>query len=83
LKVLPEDSNESATATIEFESKEDVLTAQTKDMKIFDGNPIEVQVGTGSTLFVTNFTPTADEGEIRELFAKVTPSLIFGTRWIC
>jgi RNA recognition motif-containing protein len=77
LKVLPEDGNESATATIEFESKEDVLTAQTKDMKIFDGNPIEVQVGTGSTLFVTNFTPTADEGEIRELFAKVTPASFY------
>jgi squamous cell carcinoma antigen recognized by T-cells 3 len=77
LKILPEDHNASATATIEFDSKEDVLTAQTKDMKIFDGNAIDVQVGTGSTLFVTNFPPTADEGEIRDMFAEVTHSNIY------
>lgn len=59
------------TATIEFDSKEDVLTAQTKDMKSFDGTPIEIQVGTGLTLFVTNFPPTADEDFIRQKFAKV------------
>ena len=71
LKLLPEVDKESATATIEFDSKDDVLTAQTKDMKIFDGNAIEVQVITGATLFVTNFPPTADENFIHEKFAKV------------
>lgn len=40
-------------------------------MKSFDGNAIEVQVGSGATLFVTNFPPTADENFIREKFAKV------------
>ena len=40
-------------------------------MKTFDGQSIEVQVGTGSTLFVTNFPPTADETYIREMFQKV------------
>lgn len=74
MKLLPENENESATATIEFDSKEDVLTAQTKDMKTFDGKAIEVQVGNGSTLFVTNFPPTTDEREILEMFAKVTLS---------
>lgn len=59
------------TATIEFNSMEDVLTAQTKDMKSFDGRPIEIQLGTELTLFVTNFPPTADEDFIRQKFAKV------------
>lgn len=71
LKLLPENDSQSVTATIEFGSKEDVLTAQTKDMKMFDGNEIEVQAGTGSTLYVTNFLPTTGEAEIREMFAKV------------
>ena len=68
LKLLPEQDGESSTATIEFESKEDVLTAQTKDMKTFDGRSIVVQINTGTTLFVTNFPPTADEVFIREKF---------------
>lgn len=69
--MIVEDDGQSATATIEFDSKEDVLSAQTRDMKTFDGNSIEVQIGTGSTLFVTNFPPTADEAYIRDLFKKV------------
>lgn len=78
MKLLPEDGGASATATIEFDSKEDVLSAQTKDMKSFDGNAIEVQVGTGSTLFVANYPPTADEAYIRDIFAKVvwTPAYL-------
>ena len=40
-------------------------------MKSFDGKPIEIQVGTGLTLFVTNFPPTADEDFIRQKFEKV------------
>ncbi|KAI9849914.1 MAG: Splicing factor [Sclerophora amabilis] len=70
LKVLPDDSGGSLTATIEFEGKEDVLAAQTRDMKTFEGNTIEVQVGTGATLYVTNFPPTADEAYIRDLFSE-------------
>ncbi|KAI9727791.1 MAG: Splicing factor [Cirrosporium novae-zelandiae] len=58
----------SATAIIEFDSKEDVLAAKTRDLKVFDGNELEVQIGTGSTLWVTNFPPTADEAYIRRLF---------------
>lgn len=69
---MPEPGLESATATIEFDSKEDVLAAQTKDMKKFDGRVIEVQLGTGSTIFVTNFPPIADEDFIREKFSKVS-----------
>jgi squamous cell carcinoma antigen recognized by T-cells 3 len=72
IKVLLDGEGESATATIEFDSKEDVLTAQTRDMKRFDGNEIEVHVGTGSTLYVTNYPPTADEAYIRDLFKDVS-----------
>lgn len=74
LKLLPESDGASATATIEFDSAEDVLTARTKDMKTFDGSAIEVHIGTGLTLFVTNFPPTADEQFIRERFNKVSDS---------
>ncbi|KAL9122468.1 MAG: hypothetical protein Q9187_000978 [Circinaria calcarea] len=70
LKISLDNDGSSATATIEFDSKEDVLTAQTRDMKIFDGHSINVQVGSGSTLFVTNFPKTADEAYIREKFSQ-------------
>jgi hypothetical protein len=69
--VVPGGDGDSATATIEFDSKEDVLTAQTRNMKRFGGNEIEVHVGTGSTLYVTNYPPAADEAYIRDLFKDV------------
>lgn len=77
IKLLPDPNGTTATATIEFETREDVLAALTKDMKTIEGNQIEVQVGTGTTLFVTNFPPTADEKYIRELFSKVSASELF------
>ena len=91
LKITPDENGNSATASIEFESKEDVLTAQTKGMKDFDGHVIQVQVGTETTLFVTNFPPAADEIYIRTLFSKYgdvveirLPSLKFnGHRRFC
>lgn len=49
-----------------------MLTAQTKDMKMFDGSLIEIQVGAGSTLYITNFPAIADEAYIRDLFGKVS-----------
>lgn len=51
-------------------------------MKTFDGNQIEVQVGTGSTLYITNFPPIADEAYIRDLFDKVSKQLTIA-RQIC
>lgn len=71
LKLMPEADGRSATASIEFDSKEDVLTAKTKDMKTLDDRAIEVQVGSGSTLYVCNFPPVADEAWIREKFQRV------------
>ena len=77
LKLVPEPEGDSMTATIEFESTEDVLAAQTKDMKVFDGSAIEVLLGTGTTVFVTNFPPTADESFIRALFEEVCCTVIY------
>ena len=68
---MPESDGQSATAFFEFDSKEDVLTAQTKDMKAFDDRAIEVHIGSGSTLYVCNFPPVADETWIREKFQEV------------
>ncbi|KAL6721456.1 Splicing factor [Lecanora helva] len=86
LKLMPEDGGDSATASIEFDAKDDVLTAQTKDGKLFEGRAIEVKVGSGSTLYVCNFPPTADEVWVRKMFGKFGdivdirfPSLKFNT----
>ncbi|KAA8906698.1 hypothetical protein FN846DRAFT_709488 [Sphaerosporella brunnea] len=68
LKIVNEKNGNSATATVEFDSREGVLSAQTRTMKMIDGHQIEIQVGTGSTLYVTNFPPVADETYIRDLF---------------
>jgi squamous cell carcinoma antigen recognized by T-cells 3 len=61
-------ASSTKTATVEFESKEDALYAQTKAAKPFDGQSIEVEFSTGSTLWVANYPPTADEKYIRSLF---------------
>lgn len=86
LTLMSEVDGRSATASIEFDSKEDVLTAQTKNMKTLDDRAIEVQIGSGSTLYVCNFPPVADETWIREKFKRYGeivdirfPSLKFDT----
>ncbi|PGH23538.1 hypothetical protein AJ80_02318 [Polytolypa hystricis UAMH7299] len=85
LRTLPVEEN-SITAIIEFNTRDDAVTAQTRDQKTFDGHTISVSLGSGSTLFVTNFPPTADEAYIRELFSPYGdivevrfPSLKFNT----
>jgi hypothetical protein len=75
LKLSVEADGLSTTATIEFDSKEDVLAAQTRDMKTFDGREIEVQLSKNSALYVANYPPTADEAYMRDLFSKVSQSL--------
>lgn len=67
-------------AIIEFNSKDEAVVAQTRDQKLIDENAIEVQVGSGSTLFVTNFPPTADEKYMRDLFCEVGP-FILSAEW--
>lgn len=75
MKVLNSDDGDP-TALIEFESREDAEYAQSRDGKHFDGSTIEVQIGTGSTLYVTNYPPAADENYIRGLFNKVRKPIL-------
>ncbi|KAK9451606.1 uncharacterized protein V1518DRAFT_369329 [Limtongia smithiae] len=60
-------SGGSATATLEFESKEDVLAALTRDQKKAGDSTITVRVGNNTTLWITNFPSAADEAYIRAL----------------
>jgi hypothetical protein len=70
LKLLPPE-NDSVAAVIEFDTKDDAAAALTRDQKQLGGRTIDVQIGSGSTLFVTNFPPTADEEYIINLFQEV------------
>ncbi|KAI1934741.1 Splicing factor [Ophidiomyces ophidiicola] len=67
LNLLPAD-DDSVSAIIEFDSKEDAEAAQTRDQKSLEGNTVSVQLETQATIFVTNFPPEADESYIRDLF---------------
>ncbi|RDW60973.1 hypothetical protein BP6252_12356 [Coleophoma cylindrospora] len=71
--------NVSSTALIEFKSTEDVQSALLRDGKYFGENQIHVEPGTGLTLYVTNYPPTADEAYFRDLFKSCGD--IFSIRW--
>ena len=72
VKMLPGEDGDSEVAVIEFDAKDEALMAQTRDQKTIDDNTINVQLGSGSTLFVTNFLPEADEKYFRDLFRDVS-----------
>jgi len=79
LTVKAEDDGFSSTALIEFRAPEEVQSAMIKDGKYFGDRQIHVETGTGLTLYVTNYPPTADEAYIHELFAECGE--IFSIRW--
>jgi RNA recognition motif-containing protein len=79
LVIKTEKDGRSTTALIEFRSVEDVQSALLRDGKYFSDREISVVPGTGLTIFVTNFPPTADEAYIRNLFKSCGE--IFSTRW--
>ena len=70
VRIHVNEASAEAAATVEFASTNDVLTAQTKDMKRFGDKAIDVKVGTGTTLWVTNYPRHADEEYVRDLFGK-------------
>ena len=70
IKFLPSEFD-FATAAVEFETPEDAAAALTRDQKRIDGQTVDVEMGSGSTVYVTNFPPTADEAFIRSLFSEV------------
>ena len=57
-------------AVVEFDDRASALYAQVKDGKELERCTIKVQLGSGSTLFVANFPPAADETYVRSLFEK-------------
>ncbi|KAK9463460.1 uncharacterized protein V1516DRAFT_619030 [Lipomyces oligophaga] len=61
---------EAATATIEFDTIQDVLSAQTRDQKRIRDREITVRAAVDTTLWITNFPSTADETYIRGIFDK-------------
>ena len=67
---MPPDED-SVSALIEFDSREDAIAAQTRDRRVIDEHTIEVQIRIDTTIYVTNFPPTADEAYIRDLFHEV------------
>ncbi|KAK8436109.1 hypothetical protein IWX49DRAFT_370331 [Phyllosticta citricarpa] len=67
---LVTESHGGRTATIEFEAPEDAQFAQSRDGKDFDGNAVQISLGTGTTLFVANYPPEADEKYMRNLFSQ-------------
>ncbi|KKK23455.1 pre-mRNA splicing factor (Prp24), partial [Aspergillus rambellii] len=69
VKMMAGEDGNSEVAMIEFNSRDDAVAAQTRDQKIIDGNIIEVHFGSESTVFVTNFPPTADEKYIRDMLS--------------
>ncbi|KAI2707719.1 hypothetical protein CBS147332_6777 [Penicillium roqueforti] len=88
VKMLRRDEKSSEVAIIEFETKEDALAAITRDQKRFNDtdNIIDVQIGSETTLWITNYPPDAGEDYFRNLFGKYgevleirMPSLKFDT----
>ncbi|EKV04193.1 Pre-mRNA splicing factor (Prp24), putative [Penicillium digitatum PHI26] len=75
-KMLRRDEKNSEVAVIEFETKEDALAALTRDQKHFKDtdNVVDVQIGSQTTLWITNYPPTADEDYLRNLFSKASSS---------
>ncbi|KAF7861513.1 hypothetical protein EAF04_008076 [Stromatinia cepivora] len=69
----------SSTCLIEFRSNDDVQSAFLRDGKFFGENQIKVESGTGLTLYVTNYPPTADENYMHNLFKDCGE--IFSIRW--
>jgi RNA recognition motif-containing protein len=69
----------SSTALIEFRSPEDVQSALLRDGKYFIDRQIRVEPGTGLTLYVTNYPPSADDAYMCELFKDCGE--IFSVRW--
>lgn len=68
ITIIQDKSGDTAYATVEFESQEDVLAAKTRNGKELNGHEIHIQSGSNSTLYVANYPPEYGEGSIRKLF---------------
>ncbi|KAJ5924458.1 hypothetical protein N7466_008645 [Penicillium verhagenii] len=79
VKMLAGEDGNCEVAKIEFDSKEEALSALTRDQKLFGDNTIDVESDAESTLFVANFPPTADDQYFHDLFGKY--GRIVEVRW--
>lgn len=66
--IVQDKSGDTATATVEFESHEDVISAKTRNGKELNGYGVHIQSGSNSTLYVANYPAEYDEQAIRKLF---------------
>ncbi|KAK5120623.1 hypothetical protein LTR85_005981 [Meristemomyces frigidus] len=87
INILQDKTGETATATVEFQSHEDVLAAKTRNGRDLNGNEVRVQSGSQNTLYVANYPPEYDEVAVRKLFDSYGeilsvrfPSLKFNSR---
>ncbi|EMR10887.1 hypothetical protein PNEG_01034 [Pneumocystis murina B123] len=69
-KIMEESSKDSSTAFVEFATLEDTKCALTKNYKKLNQKEILVELATETTLWVTNFPPSADEKFIYQLFQE-------------
>ena len=81
MKMTPGEDGNSEVAIIEFDSRDEAAVALTRDQKMVDGNTIQVEEGSGQTLFVTNFSPETDENGIRDMFERVGFFFFFFFWW--
>ncbi|KUJ15807.1 uncharacterized protein LY89DRAFT_587100 [Mollisia scopiformis] len=79
IAVKSETDKLSSSALIEFRTPEEAQSALLRDNKYFVDKQIRVIPGTGLTLFVTNFPPTADDAYLHKLFKDCGE--IFNIRW--
>lgn len=74
-----ESDKKSSVCLIEFDTPDQAQSALLRDGKYFGQDQISVKPATGTTLYVTNYPPHADEKYIRELFKDCGE--IFAIRW--
>ena len=87
INIHQDQSSETASAIVEFESHEDVLAAKTRNGRELNGNEVRIQSGSQSTLYVANYPAEYDEAAMRKLFdgygeivSVRFPSLKFNSR---
>lgn len=68
VKIAQKPSDNSALAVVEFETPEDVESAKVRNGKELNGRGVQIQSGSGSTLWVTNYPAEYDEATVRKLF---------------
>jgi RNA recognition motif-containing protein len=79
LAMHTENDGLSTVALVEFRSTEDVQSAMLRDGKYMGDRQIHVEPGSGLTLYVTNYPPSADEAYIRDIFKDCGE--IINVRW--